>query len=93
MGGDSSPTAEVEGAVLAAREYNTEVVLVGDEKPTEGTLAAKTGLKIGYVPQMCEFPAKTAAEILFSAIKTDIPDYEKEHAVETWLSKFGFTGN
>ena len=32
MGGDSSPTAEVEGAVLAAREYNTEVVLVGDEK-------------------------------------------------------------
>ncbi len=68
-------------------------ILVGDEKPTEGTLAAKTGLKIGYVPQICEFPAKTAAEILFSAIKTDIPDYEKEHAVETWLSKFGFTGN
>lgn len=32
MGGDSSPTAEVEGAVLAAREYKTEVVLVGDEK-------------------------------------------------------------
>jgi len=32
MGGDSSPAAEVEGAVLAAREYNTEIVLVGDEK-------------------------------------------------------------
>ncbi len=32
MGGDSSPAAEVEGAVLAAREFNAEVVLVGDEK-------------------------------------------------------------
>ena len=32
MGGDSSPAAEVEGAVLAAREYNAEIVLVGDEK-------------------------------------------------------------
>src|SRR3989304_5741108 len=32
MGGDSSPAAEVEGAVLAAREYNADIVLVGDEK-------------------------------------------------------------
>ncbi len=32
MGGDSSPSAEVEGAILAAREFNTEIVLVGDEK-------------------------------------------------------------
>lgn len=32
MGGDNSPAAEVEGAVLAVKEYNTEVALVGDEK-------------------------------------------------------------
>jgi glycerol-3-phosphate acyltransferase PlsX len=32
MGGDRSPATEVEGAVLAVREYNTEVILVGDEK-------------------------------------------------------------
>src|SRR3972149_2302434 len=32
MGGDSSPAAEVEGAVLAVREYNADIVLVGDEK-------------------------------------------------------------
>lgn len=68
-------------------------ILSGHEKPTSGTIAAKTGLKIGYVPQTCEFPAKTTTQILFDAIKTDLPDYEKELIVETWLSKFGFTGN
>ncbi len=31
MGGDSSPAAEVEGAILAAKEFNTDVVLVGEE--------------------------------------------------------------
>lgn len=32
MGGDRSPSVEVEGAILAAREYPVEIVLVGDEK-------------------------------------------------------------
>lgn len=32
MGGDRSPSVEVEGAILAAKEYNAEIVLVGDEK-------------------------------------------------------------
>lgn len=68
-------------------------ILAGHEQPTQGTMAAKTSLKIGYVPQTCEFSAKTPAEILYSSIQTDIPDYEKELAVNTWLSKFGFTGN
>jgi ABC transport system ATP-binding/permease protein len=68
-------------------------ILSGIEKPTSGTIAAKNGLKIGYVPQTCEFPAKTTTEILLEAIKTDQPDYEKELIVKTWLSKFGFTGN
>lgn len=31
MGGDRSPSVEVEGAILAAKEYNVEIVLVGDE--------------------------------------------------------------
>jgi glycerol-3-phosphate acyltransferase PlsX len=31
MGGDHAPAAEVEGAVLAVREYGVEVILVGDE--------------------------------------------------------------
>src|ERR1700683_1494002 len=33
MGGDSAPRAEVEGAVLAARELGVRVVLVGVEEP------------------------------------------------------------
>ena len=32
MGGDGSPSIEVEGAILAAKEYNAEIILVGDEK-------------------------------------------------------------
>lgn len=31
MGGDHAPASEVEGAVLAVREYGVEVVLVGDD--------------------------------------------------------------
>lgn len=68
-------------------------ILAGIENPTSGTVAAKSGLKIGYVPQTCEFPAKTSSQILLEAITADLPDYEKELIVETWLSKFGFTGN
>jgi ATP-binding cassette subfamily F protein uup len=68
-------------------------ILAGYEKPTTGTLAAKKGLTIGYVPQTCEFPAKTTTEILLEAITTDAPDYEKERAAALWLSKLGFTGS
>lgn len=32
MGGDRSPSVEIEGAILAAREYGVEIVLVGNEK-------------------------------------------------------------
>lgn len=31
MGGDGSPSIEIEGAILAAKEYNVEIVLVGEE--------------------------------------------------------------
>lgn len=31
MGGDKSPSVEVEGAILAARDYNVEIILVGNE--------------------------------------------------------------
>ncbi len=68
-------------------------ILVEEEKPTSGTRTAKTGLKIGYVPQTCEFPAKTAHEILIESIKTSQPPSEKELVVEMWLSKTGFKGN
>ncbi|MFC1714161.1 phosphate acyltransferase PlsX [Candidatus Poribacteria bacterium] len=38
MGGDNAPTAVVEGAVLAAREYQIEVLLVGQQEVIKRTL-------------------------------------------------------
>ena len=67
-------------------------ILAGLEKPSSGTLAARKGLKIGYVAQTCQFPEKTAAQILLDTLQDDSPDYEKERLVEITLSKFGFTG-
>ncbi|HXN05602.1 MAG TPA: phosphate--acyl-ACP acyltransferase, partial [Nitrospiria bacterium] len=32
MGGDFAPASEVEGAVMACREFGAELILVGDEK-------------------------------------------------------------
>jgi glycerol-3-phosphate acyltransferase PlsX len=39
MGGDDAPASIVEGAVLAAREYGVEIVLVGNEKVVQAELA------------------------------------------------------
>ena len=38
MGGDKAPAVEVEGAVLAAREYDVGVLLVGDEQTVRAEL-------------------------------------------------------
>lgn len=39
-------------------------ILAGEEKPTAGIVSSKRGLKIGYVPQACEFPEKSPEEVL-----------------------------
>src|SRR5579864_4957649 len=68
-------------------------ILAGDEKPTGGIVSARRGLKIGYVPQSCEFPDITPEEVLYETLKADErPDYEKEVLVQTLLSKLGFKG-
>lgn len=68
-------------------------ILAGCEKADSGTFSVKRGLKIGYVPQSCEFPDEKPESVLLSALKADErPDYEKELLVQTWLSKLGFTG-
>ena len=38
MGGDHAPSAPVEGAVLAARNTQTKILLVGDQGPVETEL-------------------------------------------------------
>lgn len=69
-------------------------ILAGLEKPDGGVLSFKRGLKLGYLPQTCEFPHKSPSEILLEALSQDErPDYEKEQLVKVWLSKFGFKGN
>ncbi len=69
-------------------------ILAGIEKANTGILSAKRGLKVGYVPQSCEFPDQTPEAVLLNALKDDErPGYEKELLAQTWLSKLGFTGD
>lgn len=69
-------------------------ILAGIEKQNSGTISTKRGLKIGYVPQTCEFPDERIEVLLLNSFdpSDDRPDYEKELLVQTWLSKLGFTG-
>lgn len=69
-------------------------ILSGQESLNSGTISAKRGLKVGYLPQVCEFGDITPLDALLEAFpKGDsLPDYEKERIAETWLSKLGFTG-
>ncbi|MBQ9376335.1 MAG: phosphate acyltransferase PlsX [Schwartzia sp.] len=65
MGGDYAPEAIVSGAVLASRELDCEIVLVGDEERIKAVLAKEKGwdakrIRIhhaGEVVQMDEHPA------------------------------------
>jgi ATP-binding cassette subfamily F protein uup len=65
-------------------------IIAGIESSDTGVLSPKRGLKVGYLPQTCEFPDKSPLQILIDAIQEDLPDYEKERLGETWLSKLGF---
>ena len=47
MGSDNFPVPDVEGAVLAAREYGVEIILVGDEARVRPVLEAQ---KPGSLP-------------------------------------------
>jgi glycerol-3-phosphate acyltransferase PlsX len=56
MGSDNYPTPDVEGAVMAAREYGVEIILVGDEsviKPVLNTQnAAGLSIRIVNAPEI-----------------------------------------
>lgn len=70
-------------------------IIAGQEKADRGILSPKRGLKIGYLPQICEFPDRKPIDILIDAFKDDVhtPDYEKERLGRMWLQKLGFSGN
>lgn len=56
MGSDNFPTPDVEGAVMAAREYGVEVILVGDESKIKPVLDSAGGanlpIRIVNAPEM-----------------------------------------
>lgn len=62
MGSDNYPAPDVEGAVLAAREYGVEIILVGDESLIKPVLDTQNtnGLKIRIVhaPEMLSMEDK-----------------------------------
>jgi len=55
MGSDLNPAPDVEGAVLAAREYNETIILVGDQPQIERELAKHEGdglsLEVVHAPE------------------------------------------
>ncbi len=65
MGSDNFPTPDVEGAVLAAREYGVEIIFVGDEARVKPVLEKQNteGLKIRLVhaPEMLTMEDKGMA--------------------------------
>jgi glycerol-3-phosphate acyltransferase PlsX len=79
MGGDYAPQAIVEGAVLAAQEYNSELILVGDEARLERELdrlqAHNLPISICHaseVVHMEEAPGMALRKKRFSSIRVAI---------------------
>lgn len=69
-------------------------ILAGLERADTGILSPRRGLKVGYLPQTCDFPDRKPIDILLEALVRDTatPDYEKERIAEMWMSRLGFTG-
>lgn len=65
MGSDEYPTPDVVGAVMAAREYGVEVILVGDEAKIKPILAAQNPgnlpVRIVHAPEMLTMEDKGMA--------------------------------
>lgn len=68
MGSDTSPLPDVEGAVLAAREYDVEIILVGDEEKIKPELSKyqinDLKIRIVHAPEMLTMEDKGMALVL-----------------------------
>ncbi len=89
MGSDEFPTPDVVGAVMAAREYDVEIILVGDEARIKPVLAAQNpeGLPIHIIhaPEMLTMEDKGMALVL----KARRPNSRNSMAVGIDLVKTG----
>ncbi|HUO10594.1 MAG TPA: ABC-F family ATP-binding cassette domain-containing protein [Phycisphaerae bacterium] len=66
-------------------------ILAGKEHPDEGTLEARRGVKVGYLPQEDKFTAATPTEELLLALQHDHADELDKHTrTAIILSKIGF---
>lgn len=68
MGSDNFPRPDVEGAVLAAREYNAEIILTGDEARIRPLLAefqaGSSPIHVRHAPEMLTMNDKGMALVL-----------------------------
>jgi phosphate acyltransferase len=89
MGSDTHPTPDVIGAVLAAREYGVEVILVGDETLINPVLAAQNPgnlpIRVVHAPEMLTMEDKGEA----LAFKARHKDSKNSMAVGIDLVKRG----
>lgn len=89
MGSDTYPTPDVIGAVMAAREYGVEVILVGDETLIKPVLAAQNPgdlpIRIVHAPEMLNMEDKGEA----LAFKARHKDSKNSMAVGLDLVKRG----
>jgi glycerol-3-phosphate acyltransferase PlsX len=92
MGSDSHPIPDVEGAVMAAREYGVEIILVGDESKIGPVLEAqKPGnlpIRVVHAPEVLTMEDKGMA----LALKARRPDAKNSMAVGIDLVKHGEAG-
>lgn len=89
MGSDEYPLPDVTGAVLAAREYGVEIILVGDEAKIRPALAAQTPgslpIRIVHAPEMLTMEDKGMALVL----KARRPNAQNSMAIGFDLVKTG----
>ena len=89
MGSDDHPTPDVIGAIMAAREYGVEVILVGDEALIKPVLAAQNPgslpIRVVHAPEMLTMEDKGEA----LAFKARHKDSKNSMAVGIDLLKKG----
>jgi len=89
MGSDNYPIPDVEGAVLAAREYGVEIILVGDESKIKPVLDSAGGgnlpISIVHAPEMLTMEDKGVT----LALKARRPNAKNSMAIGIDLVKNG----
>ena len=89
MGSDNYPAPDVEGAVMAARDYGVEIIIVGDESKIKPILdsqnAADLPISIVHAPEMLTMEDKGVA----LALKARRPNAKNSMAIGVDLVKNG----